>query len=911
MAIERIINIRVLSDEALRNLGQVESQLKENRDELKRLNKAYKDGTITLEEYGRETARLRNENRQLGRSQRLLTREAEATEGSYNALSAEMARLKEEQKSVNVTTEEGAREFAEYAERINEINQTLTDLDAQNGVHTRNVGNYSAALEGLTEQVNALGFSIGGMSVNIGQIANGLNAVTGASQGTSRAMKVLRTALISTGIGAIVVALGSLVAFLTKTKEGSEELSKALAFLSGATDAIIGAFASMGKAIFEAFQNPKEAINSLWETIKQNLINRVEAIPVFFENVFNTVVNSFQFLGAKIKESLADVPLIGKDIDAQAAAKDAEKALNGIKESAQAAGKALIQMNTGLDEDQQKNLIKGFEELGEQIEKAGNAAVKIQKLEIALKDLNRATSTLLVTLQAESELQTQIADDTTKSFKEREAAAEQARVLFEKAAATELRLARLRLQIENQRLAQAKANGVITDEILDAQVEALNAVKKAENDLLLQERENDKQRAELRQDRLERDLDILIDGFDNQKSINERIIADEKRVFEERKALLEETKQLSDDSFNEQIATIQKLTEFQIDANDLIATSDARVLNEKIRALELSEIIEGRLLEIIRDRRTANQDLAEAEKELNEDRVKAIIDANNKIIQDERLSYDTRLEALTGLYEQSLITLEEYNNRVAELDQQRLDARVDKIHEWGDAVQTTIDAVSMSLEASANNRISSLNRAYDAEIEKAKGNEALIKQIEKRKADDTLKIQKDLARKQKRIDIAQASINGALAITKTIAELGGVGAITPAGAAIIAATSLSTAAQIALIESQEFASGGLVRGPGTGTSDSIPARLSNGESVINARSTAMFAPILSAINQAGGGVAFGPSVPSTTISNITNQVQTESLAESFDKIKIVLPVPSNIQVTDQLNALEASNTYVG
>jgi len=50
--------------------------------------------------------------------------------------------------------------------------------------------------------------------------------------------------------------------------------------------------------------------------------------------------------------------------------------------------------------------------------------------------------------------------------------------------------------------------------------------------------------------------------------------------------------------------------------------------------------------------------------------------------------------------------------------------------------------------------------------------------------------------------------------------------------------------------------GAYLTGPGSGTSDSINARLSNGESVINARSTQMFAPLLSAINQAGGGVAF-------------------------------------------------------
>jgi hypothetical protein len=55
----------------------------------------------------------------------------------------------------------------------------------------------------------------------------------------------------------------------------------------------------------------------------------------------------------------------------------------------------------------------------------------------------------------------------------------------------------------------------------------------------------------------------------------------------------------------------------------------------------------------------------------------------------------------------------------------------------------------------------------------------------------------------------------------------------------------------------KFATGGLVTGMGTSTSDSIMANLSNGESVINAKSTAMFGNLLSNINQMGGGVSFG------------------------------------------------------
>jgi hypothetical protein len=45
-----------------------------------------------------------------------------------------------------------------------------------------------------------------------------------------------------------------------------------------------------------------------------------------------------------------------------------------------------------------------------------------------------------------------------------------------------------------------------------------------------------------------------------------------------------------------------------------------------------------------------------------------------------------------------------------------------------------------------------------------------------------------------------------------------------------------------------LADGGFVSGPGTSTSDSIPAMLSNGEFVVNASATRQFAPLLHSIN---------------------------------------------------------------
>jgi hypothetical protein len=57
-----------------------------------------------------------------------------------------------------------------------------------------------------------------------------------------------------------------------------------------------------------------------------------------------------------------------------------------------------------------------------------------------------------------------------------------------------------------------------------------------------------------------------------------------------------------------------------------------------------------------------------------------------------------------------------------------------------------------------------------------------------------------------------------------------------------------------------FAPGGPVFGPGTGTSDSIPAMLSNGEFVVNARSTAKNRSLLEAINSGQSSTSNGANV---------------------------------------------------
>ncbi|MDK2899592.1 MAG: hypothetical protein PWQ45_94 [Thermosipho sp. (in: thermotogales)] len=77
--------------------------------------------------------------------------------------------------------------------------------------------------------------------------------------------------------------------------------------------------------------------------------------------------------------------------------------------------------------------------------------------------------------------------------------------------------------------------------------------------------------------------------------------------------------------------------------------------------------------------------------------------------------------------------------------------------------------------------------------------------------------------------------------------------------------------------SQGFATGGIIKGDGTGTSDSIIARVSNGEAIINAKATKKYGAILKAINEnrfASGRVAGFDATGSTepfTVERAANQ----------------------------------------
>ena len=166
---------------------------------------------------------------------------------------------------------------------------------------------------------------------------------------------------------------------------------------------------------------------------------------------------------------------------------------------------------------------------------------------------------------------------------------------------------------------------------------------------------------------------------------------------------------------------------------------------------------------------------------------------------------------------------------------------------------------------------------------------------------------KELTRLSKIIALAQIAIETGVATAKGIS--GAMSVPFPANLAAIATTIATIisgmTSAISTVKSAKFATGGYVSGPGTATSDSIPARLSNGESVINAKSTAMFGPLLSSLNQMGGGVAFNPASGG---SREGYEFLAAAVASGMQSADIRVAVDEISRVQDNVNRIKVVST---
>lgn len=345
------------------------------------------------------------------------------------------------------------------------------------------------------------------------------------------------------------------------------------------------------------------------------------------------------------------------------------------------------------------------------------------------------------------------------------------------------------------------------------------------------------------------------------------------------------------DEKDQKIAQIKLTAERQIRAVDE-TTKHATAENKKLAETMKKLINENKNIQIQAIKDSSKVSLKTIEE--HEAKVRRIADLYRNQMKWPDQQTLTDIKNLNGLLTEEAYVLETRNNNVRKLQQnmtkaleaeaQKRDdllAKADKEIEWmeklgsPDAAERALQARESIIQTYEQNRVTITENA-NAQIEKAHLESARkIEQIEKEKAKAQMdswigategignvlsalaETQNENSRKQIKLQTAAIYINMATALARGVAEA--VSAGFPALLATVPATIaalISQFAQIKSIQSQaQFSKGGNVWGAGTATSDSIDAKLSNGESVINAAATARYAPILSSINQSTGGNA--------------------------------------------------------
>lgn len=351
----------------------------------------------------------------------------------------------------------------------------------------------------------------------------------------------------------------------------------------------------------------------------------------------------------------------------------------------------------------------------------------------------------------------------------------------------------------------------------------------------------------------------------------DRQIEDVKRKLEREKGLTLKAKQ----ALNTQIDALEKLKAKKLSEFDTQTKEEALKREETYIQNMLASVEKGSKEEYdlkAKSIQTSYQlELEEARKQVmnEEDKTKLLRSITEKYYKEEEDAYkehknkliDEQTKAIEDRYKEKILETQIESNGTDELGVLRLQY---------EEKQALLEAAQQKEgETIEEFNARKLQMAWEAQQAKQAVNEKEI-EVESAKyqaisqmmgglgqvAEAFGEQSKGLAKMAKVIALGEIAVNTGVAIAAGIKQAQSVPF--PGNIAAIATTVTQVLAGIAsaikTVKSAKFAKGGLVTGPGSDTSDSIPAHLSNGESVLTASATRMFAPALSAFNQIGGGV---------------------------------------------------------
>jgi len=686
------------------------------------------------------------------------------TDGSIDQLSAALANNRDVYRSLSREERETTAIGGKLLKLIQEQDAEYKNLNKGIGVNQVEVGNYkdsikqaftemnffNGGLQSLVSKIPVVGTQLGQMTGQLEKYVVTQRASALTTSGTSKSLKLFKIALISTGIGAIVVLLGSLVAAFMSTQKGMDAVTRTTKPLQVIFQRLWGILQGLATAMVETFTHPKKAISDLWEFIKTNLVNRVTGL-----------IDTFKFVGKTIQAAL--------NLDFEA-----------VKENAGKVAESVTQTITGVDELGQK-ITNAAKQTGAFLSDSWKAGQELANLAIRIEEVENEMVVKRSMLNAEYEKQKEIAQDVNKTEAERKAAAQKA------------------IELQNELLDNEQA-------LLDMKIKQ----KQTENDLNDTSREDQKELNELIAQRTDFEAQAArkrVAAMSIEKTIDREIRTQQVEAAkqavdaalkesQDRLALFIAENKGKAKTLSDQLAFEQSVHEKSV--QQLEAELEAKKISQleyETRLLELKHEFLQKQTEITINNASKeidlyiaqNQSKLDADTKLSEESVKIEENRLYSIYQKQKEYIELQhnegvigetdfqlqmLELQRGYLEQKKALEQEYKSQTEE---ERLAAEAKAEEDW----QLDMELASLRGENEFDLRQQQLDRQYAQQLENAKKTGA-----------DTTKITAIYAEKQKQIEAEKekAKLNGISDTFGAVAEL--LGEETTAGkiAAIAQAT---------------------------------------------------------------------------------------------------------------------------
>lgn len=821
--IQKTLEIRAEYSQALdgiakyrMELDRAKAEAKLMTEELKNHAKQLNEGKISEEQYAKavmetqkQLAANKQEQAQLADAIRTsekviknqITQQNEAQD-SLKAMRAQLSNLTKEYDEMGRAAREGA-EGIEKLEAINDLTDKIKEAEEATQRYQRNVGNYKSALEGMEQATDGAKDSI-------------LGFVSGGNP--------LVQMLINTS-----QQLGSVKQAFVVVAQGASMLGKQLLTLMA--NPIVAFLA----AIAAAFMVLKNGIES-----SEERMNKFRIIMAPMKMVFDVV-------------SVAIGKVCGVLLDLVGLASDAIMWLNKMAESLPVLGKHFAEQN---------KVVKEYID----IEKQRQEITKATREEV-VKSAEREREI--------SDLRAKFAEKDKYSNEERLKFLDQAIAKEKEQAEANKRLAQMRLENLEREAALSDNDAEMNDKLAEAKAEVIKADTALSNKM----RELNAQRVE------------AINGINAEIAAEKKAAEEKAKAWREAKKRKEEEQKRLEDERKQALNTEEQLWREYEDAlldliqdsyekqKQVVATQYQREIEDLQKRLDEEENLTKSARDainnlIIAKRQEMNQQIAEIDRQATTEQIQKDADEIRRKADTERLTLEARMaimkegsEAMKTLIEEEFLMRQQHLDMEYQLEQERIT----------NLVATDAEKNSMLLQAEAQYTLDSNNLKkeqanYAKQMADAEKSAKLSAYSQMTSAIDAMGEHSEaFAKMSKIIALGEIAVNTGKAIAGGVASAMAVPF--PANLVAIATTVATVLANIATaistVKSAKFAKGGTVEarhhyagggsvvGSGSPTSDSIHAMLSNGESVMTASATSMFAPILSAMNQSAGGNPIG------------------------------------------------------